>query len=481
MNATAAKPDISLFFPVYNDEHTVRRVTEKALKFLADVAGNYEILIIDDGSPDRSGIIADALAQEFEHVRVIHHPKNLGYGAALRTGLNESRYPWICFTDGDDEYDVFDFHKLLRLKDYYDLIITFRYIKLYSSYRQFMSFIYNFVFRALFRTRYRDISTGLRMIRRSVAQDIALTSDSPFIGAELTVKAMLKGFRVGEVGIQTFPRSFGKGASVTRRNVLATIRDMLRVRRSIFAAGYDLPRPQGYPAEESFMQMPPPAAPQQDAEPVSQEQQEEYCHHTHAEGDAKRNMAWREICRYLQKRYIPPQARILDLGAGQCHFINNIRGREKHALDIFPGLAHYTKDAVAHVGSCTTLERFDNQAFDTVFSSNLFEHLTRDELNIVLKDIRRILSPGGKLIVMQPNFATSYKHYFDDFTHIQIFTHIGLSELLRSHGFSLVAVKGRFLPFSLRSRLPVIPLLVRAYLHSPIKPMAGQMLMVAEN
>lgn len=236
------QPEISLFFPIYNDQATVRTVTEKALAALAEVSDTFEVVIVDDGSPDRSGEIADELAQEHACVRVVHHRENRGYGEAIKTGLANVRYDWICFTDGDDEYDVFDLHRLIRLKDYYDLIITFRYVKLYSSYRIFVSWIYNKIVRFLFRSPYRDISTGLRLIRKSLADDLDLQSSSPFIGAEITIKSMLRGFRIGEVGIQTFPREFGRGASVSTRNIIATIRDMIRVRQTIFSSRYQLPK-----------------------------------------------------------------------------------------------------------------------------------------------------------------------------------------------------------------------------------------------
>ena len=235
------KPNVSLFFPVYRDESTVRRVTEKALTVLADVAQEYEVIIIDDGSPDRAGEIADELAREHDCVSVVHHPTNLGYGAAIKSGLSKAKYEWICLTDGDDEYDIFDLYKLIALKDYYDLIITFRYVKAYSGQRQVISWIYNATLRLLFKTHYRDISTGLRLIRKSLSDSLVCQSNSPFIGAEITIKSMLRGYRVGEVGIQTFPREFGRGASTSIPNIVATIRDMASVYRTVFSDHYDLP------------------------------------------------------------------------------------------------------------------------------------------------------------------------------------------------------------------------------------------------
>lgn len=235
-------PSISLFFPVYNDEKTVETMVEKSLQVLSSISDTYEVLIVNDGSPDKSGVVADQMAGRYPNkVRVIHHPRNLGYGAAVRTGLNNVRYDWVCFTDGDNEYDVEDLHKLIRLIRYYELIITFRYVKLYSSFRVFISWAYNSILRFLFRTQYRDVSTGLRLIRRSLLKELDLRANSPFIGAEIVIKTMLKGFPVGEVGIQTFPREFGKGASTSIKNILATIKDMLIAYRTIFSMDYDLP------------------------------------------------------------------------------------------------------------------------------------------------------------------------------------------------------------------------------------------------
>ena len=237
-----SRPEVSLFFPVYNDEKTVERVCGKSIEVLTQLCKNWEVIIINDGSPDNSGAIADQIAANNPNVRVIHHETNKGYGAAIRRGLAESRGEIIFFTDGDDEYDVYEFLRIFKLKDFYDLIITFRYKKLYSSKRIFISYVYNAIFRFVFDTPYRDISTGLRAIRKSLVNDLNLVSNSPFIGAELTLKSKLKGYRIGEVGIQTFPRDFGKGSSTTWKNIFSTIKEMIRTYNEVFSDDYDLPQ-----------------------------------------------------------------------------------------------------------------------------------------------------------------------------------------------------------------------------------------------
>jgi glycosyltransferase involved in cell wall biosynthesis len=243
-DGTAGRNSLSVFFPVFNDEATVARVTEKALRVCNEISDTYEIIIVDDGSPDASGAIADELADQHDPVRVIHHPDNRGYGAAVRSGLEACRYDWICFTDGDDEYDLRDLKKLWRLRRHYDLIITFRYVRRYSGFRILISRVYNLVLRHMFFTRYRDVSTGLRLVRRSLVEELSLEATSPFIGAEIAIKSMLKGYRVGELGIQTFPREFGRGSSTSPQNIYRTIVDMIRCYRRVFSTQYELPEPE---------------------------------------------------------------------------------------------------------------------------------------------------------------------------------------------------------------------------------------------
>lgn len=204
MSTAEARPPDHL--SVYRDEKTVQRVIEKCLDVGQRIGVTFEVLVINDGSPDRAGELADAMAARHPGlVRVIHHPQNQGYGAAIRTGLLNARGDLICFTDGDDEYDVYDLTKLYRLRDYYDLIITFRYVKLYSGYRQF---VYGSTTTWSASSSRAPTATSVRAKGDpplDCAQATPIISNSPFVGAELTLKLMLKGYRIGEVGIQTFP------------------------------------------------------------------------------------------------------------------------------------------------------------------------------------------------------------------------------------------------------------------------------------
>lgn len=195
----------------------------------------------------------------------------------------------------------------------------------------------------------------------------------------------------------------------------------------------------------------------------------------------KRQAAWAVLAGYIQ-RDIRPDACVLDLGAGYCSFINNIRAREKHALDRSEGITAYAEpDVHVHVRSCTNLRIFAEGYFDVVFASNLFEHLNQAEIAQTLAEITRILKVGGTLILLQPNFKYAYREYFDDYTHVTIFTEKSLVDLLVAHGFGIIKQVARLVPFSTDSRFPVIKGLLWLYLRSPIRPLAKQMYVVARN
>jgi ubiquinone/menaquinone biosynthesis C-methylase UbiE len=195
--------------------------------------------------------------------------------------------------------------------------------------------------------------------------------------------------------------------------------------------------------------------------------------------DAKRNQLWAVLCEYLQTE-IPATSSVLELGGGYCGFINNIQAADKHVLDVYEGVTTFAgREVQSHVCSCEDLDIFAAQRFDIVFASNLFEHLTREQLHQSLLEVWRVLKPAGKLIIIQPNFKYSYKDYFDDYTHLQIFTETSLTDLLRTHGFQVTSVVPRFLPFSLKGRGPKWRWLLRLYLRLPFRPFAGQMYVIS--
>lgn len=192
-----------------------------------------------------------------------------------------------------------------------------------------------------------------------------------------------------------------------------------------------------------------------------------------------RSDTWRHLGGYFQ-RWIEPGFAVLELGAGWCDFSNAITAARVVAMDLDDTVERNAAPQVeAVVGDCTDLSRFEDGSFDVVFASNLLEHLERADTNRLVDGVLRVLRPGGRLILMQPNFRLAPRRYFDDYTHVAIFTDQSLSDYLTSRGMQVELVKPRFMPLTMKSAGARLSFLVPWYLASPIKPLAGQMLVMA--
>jgi|SRR5579884_874114 len=196
--------------------------------------------------------------------------------------------------------------------------------------------------------------------------------------------------------------------------------------------------------------------------------------------DPDRARVWRAICEYLQ-RFVPPGAAVLDLGAGYCDFINQIRAERRYAVDINAGAGHFCAPGVQFLCADVTAPLgIPAQSLDVVFASNLLEHLTEEQCTAMFQAVDTVLRPSGRIILLQPNYYYCSRRYWDDFTHVKAFSHVSLPDLLRSKGYKVVHVEKRFLPLSFKSTIPKSYALTKLYLHLPWRPLAGQMLVVGE-
>jgi SAM-dependent methyltransferase len=204
-------------------------------------------------------------------------------------------------------------------------------------------------------------------------------------------------------------------------------------------------------------------------------------HAVHLTADPGRSVVWRVIAAHLS-HWIPASAHVLEIGAGYCDWINHVTAARRVAVDVWPDLSRH---AAAGVESLTLdvgidLRTLGERAFDVVLASNVLEHFEPDMAARVIADVSALLRPGGRVIVVQPNFRYAWRRYFDDYTHRSVFTHVSLAALLRSQGFEMELVQPRFLPYSMKGAGSLVrPWLVRAYLRSPFKPLAGQMLLIS--
>jgi SAM-dependent methyltransferase len=203
-------------------------------------------------------------------------------------------------------------------------------------------------------------------------------------------------------------------------------------------------------------------------------------HQARFAADTRRDVLWQTLWRAFFRHRVPDDACVLDLGAGYGQFINNVVARRRIAVDAWSGLPMQVAPGVdAIVGDVTNLSMLGDGSIDYAFASNLFEHLTQRQLAAVLAALKQKLRPDGTLTILQPNYRYAFREYFDDYTHVTVWSHISLADFLVANGFEIVELRPRFLPLTIKSRLPVWPVLIRAYLVLPFKPLGKQMLVVA--
>jgi SAM-dependent methyltransferase len=203
-------------------------------------------------------------------------------------------------------------------------------------------------------------------------------------------------------------------------------------------------------------------------------------HDTRLAFDPRRETLWKSLWRFYFSRLIRPDDCVLELGAGYGHFINNVVARRRIAVDAWPEFVRYLAPGVQGiVGDASDIESIEDGAVDFAFASNLFEHLSHAEIARALAVLARKIRSGGTLAILQPNYRYCSREYFDDFTHVSVFSHVSLADFLRAHDYDVFEIRPRFLPLSVKSRLPVSPGLIWLYLHSPVKPLGKQMLIRA--
>lgn len=204
------KESISIFFPAYNEEKAIEKSVGAALEVAERLFIDYEVIVVDDGSRDRTGAIADRLAAADPKVRVVHHTVNRGYGAALRSGFAAARKELVFFTDGDGQFDLSELEKLLPLIVEADLAIGYRLKRVDPPHRLLYARLYKLLISLLFGLWVKDIDCAFKLIRKDALRSLDLKSDGALISAELLIKAKKKGLRIKEVGVHHYSRQGGQ-------------------------------------------------------------------------------------------------------------------------------------------------------------------------------------------------------------------------------------------------------------------------------
>lgn len=204
-------------------------------------------------------------------------------------------------------------------------------------------------------------------------------------------------------------------------------------------------------------------------------------HHSHFREDSRREILWKALWKYYFKYHIQSNDCVLDIGSGYGNFINNVEARNRIAIDIWPDFRAHIKPGIQTiVGNVTDLSQVKDASIDVAFASNVFEHIAKNDFSEFLSSLKKKLSHRGQLIILQPNYRYCASEYFDDYTHISIWSHISLTNFLVANDYIVTQIHPRFLPLTIKSKIPVHPYLIGLYLMLPFKPMGKQMLLFAK-
>jgi glycosyltransferase involved in cell wall biosynthesis len=224
---------ISVFFPAYNEEANITYTVSKAKQVLDKIADTWEILIINDGSKDKTLQIAQDLSRQDNRIRVIDHGVNKGYGASLKSGFYGSKYPWITFTDSDGQFDFADITEFIKKQKETnaDLVIGYYLRRKVSILTKISSKVWELLIWILFGLKVKDVDCAFKLISKDVFTKIPkLESErGAFISSELLIKAKKAGFKIEQVGVHHFPRKAGKATGRKLNVIIQSFVDLFKL------------------------------------------------------------------------------------------------------------------------------------------------------------------------------------------------------------------------------------------------------------
>lgn len=236
MPADASSPllrSVSFVLPCFDEEENVADAIRNAASAATRCCRDYEIVVVDDGSHDRTAAIAAGLVASDPHVRLVVHARNRGYGDALRTGIAAARMDWVLLTDADLQFDLRELEDFVPLTQAADAIWGWRILRQDSARRRASAAVWNQLVRRLFRLPVRDVDCGFKLVRRELLQGFALRSSGAMISTELVVRCQADGARFAEIGVHHRPRVAGSETGGSPRVILRALHELLVMRASL--------------------------------------------------------------------------------------------------------------------------------------------------------------------------------------------------------------------------------------------------------
>jgi len=224
---------LSVFLPAYNEEANIEKTVNNVVDNLKKNVSEWELIIVNDGSKDKTGEIADRLSNRNKNISVIHHHPNRGYGAALKSGLYACKYPWISFIDSDGQFDFSEINRFIdtQEKTGADMVIGYYLGRKVSFSRKVNTFVWQVIVRLLFGLSVRDIDCGFKLISKKVVDTIEpLQSErGAFISSEFLIKAKKAKFKIIEIGVNHYPRKQGEGTGANLDVIIQSFVDLFKL------------------------------------------------------------------------------------------------------------------------------------------------------------------------------------------------------------------------------------------------------------
>lgn len=232
-STAAVLPGVSIVLPCRDEEANVAAAVRMACRAGGMYAQAYEVIVVDDGSRDATHAVATRLAAGDPHVHVVAHPRNRGYGAALRTGIAAARQPWVLLTDADLQFDLVDLAGFVPLAAEHDLIAGFRRQRNDPRRRRVAAAAWNRLVDRVLGLHVRDVGCAFKLVRRELLAELELTSSGPVISAELLARSRARGARICERGVRHLPRNAGRQSGLRPSVVVRASAELLRLRRTL--------------------------------------------------------------------------------------------------------------------------------------------------------------------------------------------------------------------------------------------------------
>lgn len=220
---------ISVFFPCYNEQENVSKIVENTLLVLEKLNIDFEVIIVDDGSSDKTGLIADDIVDKDSRVKVVHHKSNLGYGAALQSGFKAATKELVFYTDGDGQFDINEMPALLPFMEQYDIISCYRLNRRDSLVRKINGWCWTKLVCLLFGLKVRDIDCAFKLYKRKIFDDIILSSKGALIDTEILARATRKNYRITQKGVNHYPRAAGSQTGADIRVIFRAFKELFKL------------------------------------------------------------------------------------------------------------------------------------------------------------------------------------------------------------------------------------------------------------